>query len=51
MAENGGGGALKEALGWKAEVVELLLICHFGSIIAYLQLFVKVELSSGCGYV
>jgi len=44
MAENGGGGACEAALGLVVGVVKLLLICHFGSIIAECPLFVNTGL-------
>jgi len=47
MAENGGGGAMKGALGWRDAVVDRLLFCHFGSIIAESALFVNTGVNRG----
>jgi len=49
MAENGGGGAWEAALGLVVGVVKLLLIRHFGSIIAECPLFVNPMLSAEVG--
>ena len=49
MAENGGGGAWEAALGLVVGVVKLLLIYHFGSIIAESALFVNPMLSAEVG--